>query len=235
MKTRKTLLLWLSLACATFSIQAQGTFQNLGFELANVPDVPNGQSGGSVATADGIPSWTAFYAFNQTTQILHNDFSVGSVNISVLGPNWNGSFGLSIPDGNYCVILQAGAGATGAESAAIAQTGVVPSAAQSLQFKAYRSNPNSEFGITIGGQNIAMIPLFQTANYTLYGGDISVFANQSVELKIAAVPTSSFAFSTVTIDSIVFSSQSVPEPDALGLVALGGLLLGGQLRKRSRL
>ena len=79
-----TIVFSLALPSAIFS---QGTFQNLNFEAANLPVIPNGQVGGFVSSTDAIPSWTAYYGTSQTFQVLHNNFTTGGVNISVFGPN----------------------------------------------------------------------------------------------------------------------------------------------------
>ena|ERR1043166_2624844 len=82
---------------------AQGTFQNLDFEQANVPIVPAGQFGSNVLSTDGVPGWTTYVGTNQVMSILHNNVSLGAAAISILGPSW--SFG-DILQGQYSVLLQ---------------------------------------------------------------------------------------------------------------------------------
>src|SRR5437773_5996064 len=97
----ETLAVCLILIVSTGRSPGQGSFQNLDFEAANLPTVPSGQSGGLVSSSDAIPGWTAYYGSSQTSQILHNDLSLGAVNISILGPNWNL---VPLLQGNYSVL-----------------------------------------------------------------------------------------------------------------------------------
>src|SRR6266478_1815757 len=69
----------LLLVVSTGRSAGQGSFQNLDFEAANLPTVPSGQSGGLVLSSDAIPGWTAYYGSSQTSQILHNDLSLGAI------------------------------------------------------------------------------------------------------------------------------------------------------------
>jgi hypothetical protein len=75
-----------------------------------------------------------------------------------------------------------------------------------------------------------MTPLLATGTYTLYAGNIIPFSGQTHELRITALPVSLF----FSVDSIEFSPQIVPEPSALGLFALGGLLFVQQRRRLFR-
>src|SRR5436190_4300365 len=121
----------LALFCSLHLAVAQGTFQNLDFENAILPVLPSGQSGGFVSSANGIPGWTAYYGSIQTPQIIHNGLSLGAVNISILGPNWN--FFPTLEE-NYSVVLQSGlVASTTPTPAAIGQTGTIPATALSLQ------------------------------------------------------------------------------------------------------
>src|SRR6267378_409991 len=81
---------------------SQGTFQNLNFESANVPSVPAGQIGSHVTVAQGLPGWNVYVDGVPSTQIGHNDMSIGGAYISIQGPDWNSS---QILQGNYTVAL----------------------------------------------------------------------------------------------------------------------------------
>jgi len=59
--------------------------------------------------------------------------------------------------------------------------------------------------VSIGGQTISLTPVSSTSTYTVYGGDISQFAGQTAELRIAAVPTIQDPFANWIIDDIQFS------------------------------
>src|SRR5258706_10682697 len=107
MKNHLTVLLFIVFALHPSEFLAQGTFQNLGFESANVPDLGEGQSGGFVSISAAMPGWSAYIGTDQITQVLHNDYSIGSSIPSILGPI---SPALSIIEGNYTALLVAGSG-----------------------------------------------------------------------------------------------------------------------------
>lgn len=196
---------------------AQG-FTNLDFESANLPPVPSGQYGGAVPISDALPGWTGYINGSQVKTILQNNLLVGGSSIDILGPDWNTT---GIIEGNYTVLLQGGSPAT--YSAAIAQTNLIPVTARSLEFKSNSSSSSQPLAVTIGGQPISLIPLLTTSTYTLYGGNISAFSGKTEELRFTALGASSLYFS---IDSMVFSSEVVPEPGVLVLFVLGSLVLG---------
>lgn len=207
---------------------AQGTFQNLGFESANLPPIPPGQFGGPVSSLDAIPYWTAFLGTNQVTQVLHNNLTTGEASIDILGPNWNLG---GIIEGQYTVLLQSGhdPGTGLSVGTSLSQTGLVPVNAASLQFKA-----QFFFGISVslGGQNLSFIPLGTGANYTLYGANIPLFA--AGQLEPLTITASAGANSGGYFDSFVFSSSPIPEPRVPGLFSLGALVLGWRALGRRR-
>jgi hypothetical protein len=222
---KKLAAAWL-LCSACILARSQGTFLNLDFESASLPVVPPGQDGGLVSSLDAIPGWTAYYATSQTTQVLHNGVSLGAVNISILGPNYGTS---QILQGNNSVALQSGLLFSSTRAvAAIAQTGTIPVSALSLQFLAkqiFFGDP-TQLVVSIAGQNVPIVALSTTANYAVYGADVSGFSGQTTELRIAALPTAESPYNSFVIDSISFSAQPIPEPNALCLLGLGILFFG---------
>src|SRR5437867_1754207 len=102
---------------------AQGTFQNLDFEMANVPDIPQGQTWSDVLITEGLPGWTgySYLGTNPIPTVLHNNQSAGAPRIAIWGPQWSPS---QILQGQYTVHLQAGIGGFGFMRlpSAIAQT-----------------------------------------------------------------------------------------------------------------
>ena len=198
-------------------------FVNLDFESANVPDVPAGQFGADVAVTEGLPGWTAYLGGGQVNQIGHNDISIGGAYISIQGPQWNSS---QILQGQYTVLLQGQFSQTfpSPVSAAIAQTGQIPMTAHSLFFW----GNNISLQVTFNGQVIPYSAFGSGPNYTIYGGDISALAGQTGELRFTG-----FNFGGDSLDNIMFSPQSVPEPSVFGLFALGSLLLGWRMRHKA--
>jgi len=68
-----------------------------------------------------------------------------------------------------------------------------------------------------------------TANYTVFGADISAYAGQTGELLFTAPwqgePGQSGFEEDGMVDNIQFSSSPIPEPNEFSLVGLGALLL----------
>src|ERR1035438_9864759 len=125
-----------ALLLTTADALAQGTFQNLDFESANLSPIPPRQYGGFVPVTDALPGWSGYIGTNQVTTVLHNAVSLGLATIIIEGPDW--SFG-GILEGQYTLVLQPGDDPFGGYQllgASISQSGVVPGNAQSLQFKA---------------------------------------------------------------------------------------------------
>ena len=220
--------------------RAQSTFQNLGFESATVPDLPAGQYGGYVSSTQAIPAWTVYLGTDQVTQVLQNNITLGTAAVGLLGPNWTASMGIGFVGGiiesNYSVVLQAGQDPFSLRpavvNASISQVGLVPANAQSLQLK----TAGTSYGIvsvSFAGQNLPLVALeTSNPNYTLYGANISAFAGQSGALTFTA-STAVNPDNTAELDSIVFSTQSIPEPGGLALFGVGGLLLGFFCRRIS--
>ncbi len=70
---------------------------------------------------------------------------------------------------------------------------------------------------TFAGQTIPLATLGSTSTYTIFGGDISSFANQTGELRFQGGGL---------LDAIRFSDLPVPEPGVGALFGLGALLIG---------
>lgn len=202
-----------------FDVLAQGAFGNLGFESANLPIVPQGESGGAVPVGVALPGWQAYIGTGQASEIYHNDRSIGGAAISILGPLWNPLS--QILEGSYSVFLQPSF--SGLDTVAIAQTSQIPQNARSLTFLA---TPASSLEAAFEGQRIPLVQIGVGADYIMLGGDISGFAGQTGELRFSGVPTGGgIPGGGGILDDIQFSSQSIPEPSTLLLFSLGGLAL----------
>jgi len=210
----------LALLPVTPIVQAQNRFQNLGFEAAHLTPIPPGQFGDSVPIGEALPGWSGFLGTQQVTSVWQNNFALGSANISILGPNWplNG-----IIEGQYTVLLQAGLiSPSYLVEASISQTGLIPTGAESIQFKVF----GADVSVSFAGQDIPIVLLSVVNNYTLYGGDVSQFAGQSGHLTLSTRTLPDSGLHNAHLDSIVFSAQVVPEPSVIGLLAIGLFLLG---------
>jgi hypothetical protein len=112
------------------------------------------------------------------------------------------------------------------ESASIAQVGLVPSKAESIQFDAFAENP---FSVSFAGNQLDPIVLSSGVSadglpYNLYGANISAWAGDVGQLEFTAVYNNADPY--FVLDDIAFSSQSVPEPSPLLLTGIGGVLCG---------
>jgi hypothetical protein len=219
----KTKIIAIALIAGTLCGLSQ-SFVNLNFESANL----TGYSPGSnVPTNAAIPGWTAssessLGGTNADATIVYDEISTGGPFISIVDTNVGFSYFYPI-QGRYSVFLF---GASGVSST-ISQTGLVPAGTDTLLFDANASS--ATFIVTLGGQTITLIPLQVFSYYTLYGADISSFADSIETLSFTEPPAPvgqpGGDPNIFELDNIQFSSSPVPEPSALGLSALGGLFL----------
>jgi hypothetical protein len=217
MKLRSIFLLSVVLLAQFLNASGQG-FVNLDFEAANISEA---QAFDFVQTSDSLPGWNVFYGTNSaSTFIGYETLIVGAPQADLMGTNRSD---IKRIEGNFSVFLQGGqtrdvsTGIISTTDATISQTGLVPTTAESIIFKA---QPGTQtLFLSLGGQNIPFTDLATTADYTLFGGDVSAFADQSFELEFTMQGTGT----GWNLDSIEFSSQPVPEPNVCGLVALGCL------------
>jgi len=77
----------------------------------------------------------------------------------------------------------------------------------------------------MGTQIVPIGAIGTGSNYTLYGANISAWADDSEQITFAALGDSSEA-NNWNIDDISFSD--VPEPSTVALTAIGGLLFGAR-------
>lgn len=204
---------------------AQGVFRNLDFESASVPDLPVNQWE-FVSVSQGLPGWAAYWGTNSNPPVTHNSITTGGVNVGILGPSMTPGY---VIRGNYTAVLQAGYN-YGLQAAAISQVGLVPAAAQALEFK---SGPyNSDFLISLGGQAVPMTLVAKTSAFWLYRGDVQPFQGQITELRITALLTHYPGWAAnLVLDDLAFT---VPEPSTFRLFAFGALfLICPQFRKRA--
>jgi len=218
----------------TLHAQAQGTFQNLGFELATLTNVSPGQIA-FVPFNNAFPGWTGYWGTNPAPLAIYNGVSIGSVQISLIGRS-SPEYSNNVIVGNYSAALSAGSYENDPiyQPAAIAQVGTIPATAQSLRFRAQPLLGNiGNLAVTLDGQAIPFYALGTGPNYVSYGADISAFAGLTRELRFSEHPISG-PTPTVFLDVIAFSDSPIPEPGPCGLFVFGALLVGCRLlRKQS--
>ena len=157
-----------------------GTFQNLDFETAN----PQVSPVGGVTFASAFAGWNGSIAGIAQIAAAYNEISLGSAVIILLGPHSL----TPIIDGAYSVELTSSTSPT-SRDVSISQVGILPAGAQSIQMKV-NSIQGGPFIVKIAASTIQMTALAVTPSYTLYGGDIGMFAGKSEQLSITDPATS---------------------------------------------
>lgn len=222
MNIKSCILLFVLFGLTATKSEGQGTmiFQNLDFENGSIISIPTPGNPFAVQWAAAMPGWTGFLGTNQQSVITYNTLSLSVANISILRP----AFAADIHNGQYHVQLQ-NAFPVVTDVPALAQTGTLPANSQSIRF--YSAAPFAiGLTVTFSGTHIPLSLLGSTANNKqIWGGDISGFAGQTGELRFRG---------SGTLDFIQFSNQPVPEPNALGLIAIGALLFSYRSRLARR-
>ena len=224
---RTKLIVALSVALfAAFLIQAQ-SFQNLNFEQAD-PLVVNPDNPYVITAASAFPYWTVTIDGVQQTDIYYNDISLGNPQVTLISTSYP-NMGLAPIDGTYSVLLQC-AFAPGSD--AISQTGVIPAGTQSLTFEAEpigQVQPVGSLEVLVGNQVVPFAALSTGPNYTLYGANISAWADDTEQLTFSALSDDNQQ-NNWELDDISFSTNVVasPEPSLVALSAIGGLLFGAR-------
>ena len=208
------------------TVSGQG-FVNLNFEQAIIvtdPSVPYYPYG--VYASNALPGWTTI-GFLSPTYILYNDISLGATSITLCGTN--SPYSPSSLDGRFSIDLYGGVEGP-ASGASISQTGLVPTNAVSIRFIA--QGLAQPFGgpllVSLGGQNISYSTISTGPNYTVYGGDISVFAGQIAQLTFNTPQGNNNYWE---LDDIQFSSLPVPEPSVLSLCGICTFLIYWRMKQ----
>ena len=208
------LAMWIAATSAALS----QSFINLDFEAARITGYTPPSI--NVPIGSALPGWDAYFfsstVSNQVTQVWYDGISLGGYGISVNDTNsW---LGFTPFQGKFSAFLFGGSLNV---SAMITQTGLVPAGEKTILMDV---STFYNFRVTVGGQNLNMVPLQIYPNYTVYGGDISGFAGQVVTLSITAPPTG--LPNAVVLDDIQFSTQPIPEPTGEALLFLGVCIRG---------
>jgi hypothetical protein len=209
MKIINKIILVVFIQFLSHSAHAQG-FINLNFESANV----SGFSTGSVPAANAFPGWTAYIAGVQQSSVIYDTIPLDNAAVTLQGTN---SDSLMPIQGDFTAWLFGSSSfASQQQSAGLGQTGQIPVNAESLIFWGYAGSTDVSFD----NQTLSLLLLGSTANYDIYGANISAFAGETGQLLFTAQPGENDE-----IDNIQFSPSSVPEPNSLALCALAGLFL----------
>ena len=223
MKTlvRSASVLWIALASLGVGPAAHGQeFINLDFEAGIVE--PIGSTWPTVEWEEAVPGWSHSDGHDTTHLGYNNATHVGITQAY-------GLIGSPVPlgwpeplEGTYSVMFRNGAFCTTCRPnywvhAFVAQTGLVPADALSIQLKA--EGPLSVF---LDGVEIPIVSLGGND----YGGDISAYAGSISELRIQNSRPDPIMFpQALIIDAIEFSPIPIPEPAGGLLLFAGGLAL----------
>ncbi len=212
MKTTMKAALAILAGGVSLCASAQGTFQDLNFEEATIPPGTTY----SVSVANALPGWTLDYGDTPQTQIGYDDQSLGGTAAFLTG---KGTY-LPAIDGNFSIELYGGGDGNGQrEDVSISQTGQIPVGTQSLLFEGGWFSGGPGPNISIGNDNLTLFPVGSE-----FGANISTFAGQTEQLKFT-VPG---GYGPYFFDDISFSPNAIttPEPNALTLMGIAGLLSG---------
>ncbi|HLX95548.1 MAG TPA: PEP-CTERM sorting domain-containing protein [Verrucomicrobiae bacterium] len=223
---------WLVVVSLTLSRTTSGQdFQDLDFESATLVPVP-GNAYGSIQFASAFPGWTQTIVGGLLgTNALYNNLFLDSAGIGIFDQN-SSFLSSDVIEGNYTAILESGLGYTQTglvpSDVILSQTGLVPFWTKSLQFKANNwFDSSGAFAVMLGGQTLSLTVLGSGPNYTLYGAEVSQWANQTAQLSFTVFGETPHVNNEIFfLDDIQFSPSSVPEPNTLCLIALGALLFG---------
>lgn len=229
----------LALLLSVAGAAAQGTFQNLDFELATVTPAPADYTPWDayqpISAADALPYWTVREDATVCTAIWGAPNALDETSVALVTA---GSYpAYPALQGVYSVQFYAwaDAGSPFFRSASISQTGLVPNGMHSIQFLV-QSPPvaggrvQASPSVTLNGTPINIFPISTSSGVVTMAGDISAFAGLTANLDIQCAGTSGATFylseNIFALDAIQFSNLSVPEPGVFGLSAFGALLVG---------
>jgi len=199
------------------STQAQGTFQNLDFEQAQISTPPPG--GGPVSQL--LPHWQASENGVTATQIAYDTIALTKWAVTIQDVNGEGSL-----SGKYSVFLQGGKDPVNPGYAEISQIGTMATDTHSILFAASMTRPGN-LNVAFNGQQLQTALLQDHSTYQTFGADVSAFAGQTGELSFTA-PDPTWTL----IDNIQFSTAIIPEPTESALILFGAIALAGCIGKR---
>ncbi len=179
--------IWSVIALASISFaKAQGTFENLNFEEANI--VPIAGQPYAIAVANALPEWSVYYGAAQQTQIYYNAPSLGDVQVTLLADGYPG-VDSPIIAGSFSVFLQGGLLNGSLANATISQTGVIPAGTQSLLFDVGNLGENLLPEVYIGNSLLSLFPMSTgqgvSTSYTVYGANISAWSGETEQLTFS--------------------------------------------------
>jgi hypothetical protein len=180
----------------------QSGFLDLNFESASIYRAFNDPYN-RISFFGAFPGWTGYNGSARAFLVLFSNLSPDSAAIG-LQTNSSGQF-----DGKYYASIQSGFALSGGsprpvQTSYLSQTGLIPTNAQSLLFKA----SGSKYVVSLNGQALALSSL----GGNLYGADVTRFRGTSAELRFTVLTNlpPQPPINTLLLDSISFSTRLVP-------------------------
>jgi hypothetical protein len=226
----RIILLLGSALLAGFVASAQTPFQNLNFEAAVLPPVPDPNpmppDYGRVDISFALPGWTAYVGTTPERRILYDNVFLDSAGIGIFNTNCANPMiapFCRVLEGQYTAWLQAGYAIPfgGPYDVSIAQTGLIPDGTRTMAFMSIGSggtDPAPSLHVSVAGQATPLYLLNTRPSFNIYGVDVSAYAGQEAAIQF----TSS---GHLYLDLIRFTATPVPEPSMLGLIGAAGAAL----------
>jgi hypothetical protein len=227
-------VLVLASLCGSLPVAGQ-SFQNMGFESATLVPVSASEPY-IIQWNPAMPGWSGWVGEVQVTSLRYNaECLTVCTSLGIIdqpGYSWGAPL-----VGRYSAIISAGPYLGGPYQASIAQTGLIPSNAQSVRFLGLFGGSSQiipsadQLIVSVGGQSLPVYS-FAGSDYRTFAADVSAFAGQTAELRLTvatepAIGGQQGRGSHLMLDFVFFSAVPVPEPTVGILLLVGVCILGG--------
>jgi hypothetical protein len=206
-------------------------FQNLDFESGTFVPYPGGLPV-QMYFDQAFPGWRGYIGGAREPTAFSNAICIAACPQFVLLDEFSRPQPI---EGSLTAFLHGGLRQGEPVGVSMAQTGLVPSDAQSLSFSAqFYGGP---FEVALSGQPLSLVPLLATPDYIVFGADITAWAGQEAELRFTAFAGENPALTgggRLFLDSVEFSTTPIPEPSTLALFAVAGVLGWAHWRRKTR-
>jgi hypothetical protein len=180
----------------------------LDFEQASLEPLSPGSP--FIATTNAFPGWTVYANGTPQPFVSYGEIYAPCV-AGILDSNLPGNLVLS---GRFSATL-GGSDLLNGITASIGQSGVIPTGSESLRFLG-----SGGFSVSFAGHSLPLQDLGNGPNFSdIYGANIAAYAGAYGQLLFQAGPGGAYY-----LDDISFSTQAIPEPGVVPILALGALM-----------
>jgi hypothetical protein len=216
---------------ATLAASGQA-FVNLNFEQANVSGPVD--SLGRLPATNALPGWQTDVGTSPTSLVYFNTSDLDQMTVGI----YNSLAPVFIPHpvlGQFTAYLEGDLGSITSGVASIAQTGLIPAAAKTIRFATTSTSDlpglNPSLYLLINGTAAPYYQAQQASGFTTWVADVSSYAGTTSTLKFqmaaSYIPSSTHWIFGMGIDNIAFSTEPIPEPSSIALLAFGAVCLAG--------